>query len=172
MFSLLLLPLFLFKTTDFSNSAIILTPRSNTFQEDMVAHLLRKFSAFCNAKTSLSSSQQAFSCCLIQSYDLRYILIYPLCKHAHLKLYFNVYHISHARYMHSPSHPSWFDHPNHSCCKIQIKSPHFEIVSILLSFPYFQRPFLSLLSLLASGCAFGNTVRRFSYKYTGSLHSL
>jgi hypothetical protein len=52
----------------------------------------------------------------------------------------------------------------------KLKVPHFEIVSILLSFPfsynqpYFQRPFLSLLSLLAIGCAFSNTVRRFSYK--------
>jgi hypothetical protein len=59
----------------------------------------------------------------------------------------------------------------------KLKVPHFEIVSILLSFPfsynqpYFQCPFLSLLSMLASDCAFGNTVRCFSYKYTGSLHS-
>jgi len=47
MFLSLLLPLLLFKTYNISNSAIILTPRSNIFREDMVAHLFRKFSAFC-----------------------------------------------------------------------------------------------------------------------------
>jgi hypothetical protein len=48
----------------------------------------------------------------------------------------------------------------------ELKVPHFEIVSTLLSFPfsYFQHPFLSLLSLLASGCPFGNAVRRFHYQ--------
>jgi hypothetical protein len=143
------LPLLLFKTmnTRISNSAIILTLRSNTFQPDMVAHLVRKFSAFCSTKLHVvfttGLQRTVFWACSIPSYDLRYILIYPLCNHAHLKLYSNMYYISHARYVLSPSQHSWFDRHNNSGCRIQIKgSPFWNCLHpVLISFLLFSSPF-------------------------------
>lgn len=173
MFLLLLPPLFSFRTVNIWNSAIILTPRNNTFHLNMVVHLVRKLSAFCSTKLHCRlHNRPSMDCITILFNSVLWFnvnLIYPIRKHTHLKLYSNMYHISQATFT---AHHSLLDLITVIilAAEYKLKVPHFEIVSILFSFPfsyklpYFQRLFLSLLSLLASGCAFGNTLRRFSYK--------